>query len=90
MLYQSANWDLDIFLCRDDLGMEITGQILSREVAGRSQVLNAVAVLVQNDTFVETAIISASGEFAFVRVNDSDMHLELFVNSVRMKVSFRP
>ena len=90
LLYQSANWDLDVFLCRDETGIEITGQILARETGGVSQVFNAVAVLAHHEMFVETTTISPSGEFEFTRVPETDLHLELFVNSTRLKVGFRP
>jgi hypothetical protein len=90
LLYQSANWDLDIFLCRDENGVEITGQVLPRTTSVPSALFDAVAVLVHNGTFFETTRISPAGEFEFTRVPEADLHLELFVNSTRMKVAFRP
>ena len=91
LLYQSAGWDLDVFLCRDETGIEINGQILPRNTGGVSpQVMNAVAILVQGETFLETTPVRPSGEFEFFRIPDTDLYLELFVNSTRLKVALRP
>ena len=61
LLFQSSNWDLDLFLSREEGRVTLTGQVLPRDAAAMPDLFNAVAVLVEKETFVETTPVSASG-----------------------------
>jgi hypothetical protein len=90
LLFQSTNWDLDVFLSKEDGTVSLTGQIMPRDSVAISDVFNAVAVLVEKETFVETTNVSASGEFQFRSIPDSELQLELFLNSIHLSVGFKP
>ena len=90
LLFHDAAWNLDLFLSRENGNIAIVGQVLPSSAKHMSTVFNAVAVLTENDTFVETTSVSVNGEFAFQNVPDCELQLELFLNSTRMTVAFRP
>jgi hypothetical protein len=90
LLFHDTAWDLDLFLSRDNAGISVIGQILPADPKNMSHVFNAVAVLTENDVFVETTGVSVTGEFEFRSVPDCELQIELFLNSTHMTVSFRP
>jgi hypothetical protein len=90
LLFHATDWDLDLFLSREDGRISVIGQVLPSDVRNMPSVFNAVAVLTENGVFVETTSLAANGEFIFQNVPDGELQLELFLNSMRMTVSFRP
>lgn len=89
-MFHSDGWDLDLFLYRDEGRIRVAGQVLPNDHRKMSSIFDAVAVLTENNTFVETTKISVNGEFAFESVPDCELQIELFLSSTRITAAFRP
>jgi hypothetical protein len=91
VLFHSNGWDLDLVISRSGEGnIGLYGQIMPGDATDATAMLNAVAVLAQEEQFLQKATISPRGEFEFRNVPDSKLQIELFLNSQRLTASFRP
>ena len=90
MLFHSNGWDLDLTISRTDKDIGVFGQILPGDSADTTAIFNAVAVLAQEVRFLQKATVSVRGEFEFRNVPDSDLQIELFLNTQRLTACFRP
>jgi hypothetical protein len=90
MLFHSNGWELDLVISRSEGNIGVHGQILPGDAVDVTAVFNAVAVLAQEEQFIQKAIVSARGEFEFSNVPDSKLQIELFLNTQRLTASFRP
>jgi len=90
VLFHSNGWDLDLTIARTGNDIGVFGQIMPSQAAGPTAILNAVAVLAQQEQFLQKATVSVRGEFEFRNVPDSELQIEVFVNTQRLTASFRP
>jgi hypothetical protein len=90
VLFHSNGWDLDLVISRSEGNIGLFGQVMPGDAADATAMLNAVAVLAQEERFLQKATISPRGEFEFRNVPDSKLQIELFLNSQRLTASFRP
>jgi hypothetical protein len=90
LLFHSKDWDLDLFISREDERIAVLGQVLPREPTEMATLFNAVVVLAHQGDFVQTTKMSARGEFEFQSVPDATLQVELFLKTCHLTASFRP
>ena len=90
LLFHSESWELDLVVSRQDGKIGVFGQILPNTATEKMNLFQALAVLAHDERVVQSTKLSARGEFEFRNIPDSDLKIELFLDSQRLTASFRP
>jgi hypothetical protein len=90
LLFHSEGWELDLIVSRQDGRIGVFGQILPNAPTEKAHTYDALAVLAHEEHVVQTTKLSSRGEFEFRNVPDSELKIELFLNSQRLTAAFRP